>query len=82
MLITKVFQTEDDQAVRIPNEMQTNLTELTICKVGDGYILFPSDDPWFPLCPSIVQMPDDFMSDREQPSWDDVSEIDSPRVIK
>ena len=74
MLTAKVFQSGNSQAIRIPKEVRTDLSEFTIRKVGEGYILFPSNDPWFPLRLSIGQMPDDFMSDREQPSWDDVAE--------
>ena len=74
MLTAKVFQSGNSQAIRIPKEVRTGLNEFTIRKVGEGYILFPLDDPWFPLRLSIGQIPDDFMTDREQPSWDDISE--------
>ena len=72
MLTAKVFQSGNSQAIRIPKEVQTERKEFAIRKVGEGYILFPVDDPWFPLRFSIGQMPDDFMADREQPSWDEV----------
>ena len=74
MLTAKVFKSGNSQAIRIPKEVQPDLPEYAIRKVGSGYILFPADDPWFPLRFSIGQMPDDFMSDREQPSWDEVPE--------
>ena len=74
MLTAKVFRSGNSQAIRIPKEVQTDRKEFAIRKVGDGFILFPADDPWFPLRLSIGQMPDDFMIDREQPSWDDVPE--------
>ena len=74
MLTAKVFQSGNSQAIRIPKEVRTDLTEFTIRKVGDGYILFPADDPWFPLKLSIGQMPADFMTSREQPSLDEVPE--------
>lgn len=72
MLTAKVFQSGNSQAIRIPKEVQTTLSELSIRKVGDGYVLFPAEDPWFPLRLSIGQMPDDFMLDRDQPGWDDI----------
>ena len=68
----KVFQNESSQAIRIPEEMRTDQQEFLIRKVGEGYILWPMDDPWFPLRLSIGQMTDDFMADREQPSWEDL----------
>ncbi len=74
MMTAKVFRSGNSQAIRIPRELQTNLKELSIRKVGDGYILFPADDPWLPLRLSIGQIPDDFMEDRDQPSWSDVPE--------
>ena len=74
MSTAKVFQSGNSQAIRIPKEFQTDLKELLIRKVGDGFILFPPDDPWLPLRLSIGQMPDDFMEERDQPSWTDVSE--------
>ncbi len=74
MATAKVFQSGNSQAIRIPKEMRTTLPELAIRKVGDGYILFPVDDPWFPLRLSIGQMPDDFMPERDQPAWCEVPE--------
>lgn len=74
MLTAKVFKSGNSQAIRIPKEVQADRQEYVIRKVGSGYILFPADDPWFPLRFSIGQMPDDFITDREQPMWDTVPE--------
>ncbi len=74
MLKAKVFQSGNSQAIRIPKEVQTDQKEFAIRKMGKGYILFPADDPWYPLRFSIGQMPEDFMEDREQPEWKDVPE--------
>ena len=74
MMTAKVFRSGNSQAIRIPKELQTDLKELAIRKVGDGFILFPAEDPWLPLRLSIGQIPDDFMEDRDQPSWSDVPE--------
>lgn len=73
-MTAKVFQSGNSQAIRIPKEFQTDQQEFLIRKIGDGYILCPTNDPWFPLRLSIGQMPDDFMTGREQPSWDEVTE--------
>ena len=48
MTTTKVFQSGNSQAVRIPKELRTEKKEFFIKRVGDAYILFPVDDPWFP----------------------------------
>ena len=72
MMTAKVFQSGNSQAIRIPKEVQTDRQEFIIRKVGEGYILCPVDDPWFPLRLSIGQMPADFMDDREQPTMADL----------
>ena len=74
MLTAKVFQSGNSQAIRIPREVHTEQREFFIRRLGDGFILIPVDDPWFPLRNSIGMIPDDFMNDREQPSWDSVPE--------
>ena len=74
MHIAKVFTSGNSQAIRIPKEVKTDLTEFSIKKVGEGYILFPVDDPWYPLRQSIGKVDDDFMEDRNQPVWADQKE--------
>ncbi len=74
MTTAKVFQSGNSQAFRIPKEMQTTRKELFIRRVGEVYVLYPTDDPWLPLRQVIGSFPDDFMNDREQPSWNEVSE--------
>jgi antitoxin VapB len=74
MPTAKVFKSGNSQAIRIPKEVQTDRLEFEIRKVGDGYLLYPADDPWFPLRLAIGQIPEDFMEDRNQPSWEDVPE--------
>ena len=69
MPIAKVFQSGNSQAIRIPKETQTNQKEFSIHKIGDGYILSPINDPWFPLKRSIGKIPSDFMNERNQPTW-------------
>lgn len=69
MLTAKVFQSGNSQAIRIPKEVQTTMKEFNIKKIGEAYILFPKDDPWFGLRNSIGTIPDDFMSERDQPSF-------------
>ena len=68
MYTAKVFQSGNSQAVRIPKELRTEKTEFFIRRVGDAFILFPTDDPWFPLRSTIGTFPDVFLEDREQPS--------------
>ncbi|MBQ9565309.1 MAG: hypothetical protein IJU98_06950 [Synergistaceae bacterium] len=72
MSATCVFQEGDSQTLRIPKEMRTNKKDFYIHKIGDAYIAFPTDDPWWPTRQFAGTFPEDFMTDREQPSWDDV----------
>lgn len=40
-------------------------------KIGEVYIAFPATDRWAPLRQVIGTFPKGFMTDREQPSWND-----------
>jgi antitoxin VapB len=74
MLTTKVFQSGNNQALRIPQELKTDKKEYCISKIGEIYIAYPADDPWAPVRQVIGTFPEDYMQDREQPTWDDVPE--------
>jgi len=74
MTTTRVFQSGNSQAVRIPSELRTEETEFHISRVGRALILFPVDDPWYPLRATIGTFPDDFLEDRDQPSILDLPE--------
>ncbi|MBQ7417786.1 MAG: hypothetical protein IJV18_06830 [Acidaminococcaceae bacterium] len=73
MAATKIFQNGNSQALRIPQELRTDKKEYLINKIGDIYIAYPAEDPWAPARQVIGTFPEDFMSDREQPSWNEVS---------
>ena len=70
---TRVFQNGNSQAIRIPQDLRTDKKEFFIQKIGDTFIAYPTDDPWAPARQVIGTFPDDFMSDRDQPSWDAVA---------
>ena len=74
MVTTRVFQNGNSQALRIPQEMRTETKDYCINKIGDIFVAFPADDPWASLRQVIGTFPEDFMIDREQPSWNDVPE--------
>ena len=73
MTTTKVFQNGNSQALRIPQNMRTEIKDYYIGKIGEIYIAYPADDPWACTRQTIGDFPDDFMNDREQPSWNEVS---------
>ena len=72
MTTTRVFQNGNSQALRIPQEMRTDKKDYCISKRGDIYIAYPVDDPWAPARQVVGTLPEDFMPDRDQPSWADV----------
>ena len=72
MITTRVFQNGNSQALRIPQELRTDTKEYYINRVGETYIVFPVNDPWATVRQAIGTFPDDFMDEREQPSWNDV----------
>lgn len=69
MVTTKVFRNGNSQAIRIPQEMHTNLKEYNISKIGDFYIAVPAGDPWTATKQVIGSFSDSFMSERNQPDW-------------
>ncbi len=40
-------------------------------KIGDIYVEYPIADPWAPTKKVIGTFPDDFLEDRNQPSFND-----------
>ena len=73
LITTRVFQNGNSQALRIPQDLRTDKKEFFIRKISDTFIAYPTDDPWAPARQVIGTFPEDFMSDRNQPSWDDVT---------
>ena len=73
MIQTRVFQNGNSQAIRIPQEIRTTEKEFYIAKVGNAYIAYPTDDPWMTTRQAIGAFTEDFMEERQQPSWDNVS---------
>lgn len=65
----KVFKSGNSQAIRIPKESQTDKSEFYIHKFGDVLILFPTDDPWYPIKASIGSFSDDAFDDFNRPDW-------------
>ena len=74
MITTKVFQNGNSQAIRIPQELRTDEKEFCINKIGEIYIAYPAEDPWAPVRQVIGTFSEDFMADRNQPSWDSVAQ--------
>ena len=72
MIMTKIFKNGNSQAIRIPQEMRTEKKDYYMNKIGDIYIAVPTDDPWAAARLTVGTFPEDFISEREQPSWQDI----------
>ncbi|MBO6235640.1 MAG: hypothetical protein J6N22_02845 [Schwartzia sp.] len=74
MLMAKVFQSGNSQAVRIPKELQTKEKEFIIKKYGNCYFFIPPDDPWALLRQCLGRMEADTPFERDQPSLTELPE--------
>lgn len=72
MIATKVFKSGNSQAVRIPAELRTDKSDFYIARLGEGYIVYPADDPWYPSRAALIATDPALVPEREQPLWDDV----------
>lgn len=74
MTTTRMFQSGNSQAIRIPSSMRSEKKDFYIQKFGDAYVIYPVDDPWRSVRETIGTFPQDFMEERSQPSWNEVAE--------
>jgi antitoxin VapB len=68
MLSSKVFNSGNSQAIRLPKEYQVDEKELFIQKIGNTLILYPKTNPWEAFERSLKEFSADFLiNGREQP---------------
>jgi antitoxin VapB len=63
MTTTRVFQSGNSQAVRIPREFQLDVTEVEIFRRGDELILRKKKENLLYVLDIFAAMPDDFMEE-------------------
>ncbi len=63
MLIAKIFQSGNSQAVRLPKEFRFDTSEVEIFREGDKVILRPRRTNLAEAFEILAQMPEDFMQD-------------------
>ena len=61
MMIAKLFENGQGQAVRLPKECRINGDEVAVSKVGDMVILMPKECKWTGFLDSLEMFSDDFM---------------------
>jgi len=71
MPIAKLFKNGNSQAVRLPKEYRFEGDEVYINKVGNMIVLIPKKDPWSSLLNSIGSFSDDFMTERNQGTYEE-----------
>ena len=74
MATAKEFQSGNSQAIRIPNEYRTEQTEFIIHKLGEGFYLIPTSDPWSFLRGSLGAAASEPEFERDQPDLSDIGE--------
>lgn len=62
MTTTKVFQSGNSQAVRIPREFQFDVTEVEIERHGDEIVLRPLARNLSAAFAALADMPEDYLS--------------------
>ncbi len=62
-MLTKVFQSGNSQAVRLPKEFRLNVAEVEIFKRGEEIIIRPKPQNLSQAYQLLTQMPEDFMQD-------------------
>jgi antitoxin VapB len=63
MTTTRVFQSGNSQAVRIPKEFQFDATEVEIYRRGDEIVLRPQRPNLSEVLDILASLPEDFMAD-------------------
>ena len=63
MITTRVFQSGNSQAVRIPREFQLDVGEVEILQRGDELVLRKKQENLAGVLDIFANMPDDFMSE-------------------
>ena len=66
MRTTRVFQSGNSQAVRIPKEFRLPDGEVEITKDGDAVILRPKRRSWAPLIESLDRFTEDYLAGRRR----------------
>lgn len=67
MMICKVFENGESQAVRLPNEYRFDSSEVMVRKIGGIVLLIPKDAKWDSFLHALDMFSDDFMEEGRRP---------------
>lgn len=75
---TKLFLSNTTQAVRLPKDVAfpDDVVEVEIIVAGDARVVVPKGGRWEYFFRTRVEVPDDFMSEREQPAMQERAWVD------
>jgi antitoxin VapB len=75
METTKLFDSGNSQAIRLPKKYQIKGKEAFITKIGDAIVIIPMKQKWNLFIGSLDKFSDDFLTERTQPSYDKRDEL-------
>lgn len=75
METTRLFDSGNSQAIRLPKKYQIKGKEAYITKVGDAIVIIPKKQKWNLLIGSLDKFSNDFLSKRVQPFLEERDEI-------
>lgn len=75
METTKIFNSGNSQAVRLPKKYRFKNKEAYISRIGDAVVIFPKKSGWNALFESIDKFTDDFLEERVQPEIENRRDI-------
>ena len=77
MITAKVFQSGNSQAIRIPSEYHTEQKEFFVRRLGEGFYLIPTNDPWYLVRMGLGRLADESELERDQPLLSDLPESEA-----
>ena len=75
METTKIFNSGNSQAVRLPKKYRFKNKEAYISKIGDAVVIFPKKSGWHSLFDSIDNFTTDFFEERTQPKIENREDV-------
>jgi antitoxin VapB len=72
----KLFESGRSQAVRLPEQLRFEGTEVYARKLGNAVLLLPLEDPWSPLREALPGFGEDFLAERAELRAEDRESLD------
>jgi antitoxin VapB len=66
MITTKVFQSGNSQAVRIPREYRIDSDKVVVNRIGKALVILPEDESWSLFSEGVREIGEDYPSSIER----------------